>query len=304
VLPLTYCGPSILGVSYGNLLIGTPLFWYALSLFFPPSVVSLSPLALAGWVGLLVTAINLLPAGQLDGGHVFRALFGDRSRYVSYAVVALLFGIGLLYYAGWLFFGILILVLGARHPPPLNDLSPLDWKRYALGAFVAGVLISGFVLTPIATPPGLIALQTPSTTYPTPPAGAAVAANLSLLVVNQDPIEHGFVVATSVANVSVGNASAPTYLTGAALSAWAANSTWVFHLPSGRTVTLGGGSVSLPSADYFALNGTGRPNSGVVSVTFSNSERAVGALIDWTVSEFCAPAGGGSASTTFTLAWP
>ncbi len=305
VVPLTYCGPTILGVSYGNLLIGTPLFWYGLTLFFPASVVmNLSPLALAGWVGILVTAINLLPAGQLDGGHVFRALFGDRSRYLSYAVVVVLFGIGLFYYIGWLFFGLLILFLGARHPPPLNDLSPLDVKRYAVGAFVVGILITGFVLTPIASPAGAISLPADQqlVTYPTPVGGAAIAANLSVTIVNQDPVPHGFLVATSIENVSVGNRSAPTYLTGAALAAWAANSSWVYRLPDGATVSLTGASVTLPSADYLSINGTGKANSATVVVAFSNPEPAIGAIVGWETSEFCATTAG-SASTTFSLVW-
>ena len=303
VLPLSYCGPTIFGVDYGNLLIGTPLFWYVLTLFAPPSIVSLSPLALAGWVGLLVTAINLLPAGQLDGGHVFRALFGDRTRYVSYAIVLVLFVIGVLYYTGWLLFGILILFLGARHPPPLNDVSPLDVKRYAVGAAVAAVLITGFVVTPIAEPPGLIALQDQTITYPTTlPPGAAIAANLSTTIVNQDPVAHGFVVSASVENVSVKNGTGTTYLTGSALAAWANTSTWVFSLPHGRSVTLSGGSVSLPSADYIAINGTGGANRATVVVTFSNSQAAIAAVIDWTTNEFCATVGG-SASTSFTPVW-
>ncbi|HTW77701.1 MAG TPA: site-2 protease family protein [Thermoplasmata archaeon] len=302
VLPLTYCGPTVLGVSYGNLLIGTPLFWYGLSLFFPPSVVSLSPLALAGWVGLLVTAINLLPAGQLDGGHVFRALFGDRSRYLSYAIVVVLFGIGLLYYTGWLFFGIVVLFLGARHPPPLNDLSPLDVKRYAVGAFVAAVLVTGFVLTPIASPPGQIALpqSDQSVVYPAPPPGAAIAAQLSVTIVNQDPVAHGFLVATSVVNVSVGNRSSPTYLSGAALAAWTANSTWVYQLPNGTEITLHGGSVALPSSDYVTINGSS--SSAVVLIGFSNPAPAVGAIVNWQTTEFCATTGG-SATTSFSLSW-
>jgi membrane-associated protease RseP (regulator of RpoE activity) len=302
VVPLTYCGPSVFGVDYGNLLIGTPLFWYGLSLFFPPSIVSLSPLALAGWVGLLVTAINLLPAGQLDGGHVFRALFGDRSRYLSYGVVVILFAIGLLYYTGWLFFGVLILFLGARHPPPLNDLSPLDAKRYALGMFVAGVLITGFVLTPLASPPGMVGLPPADqlATYPAPPAGAAIAANLSVTIVNQDPVPHAFYVSTSVVNVTVGNRSAPTYLTGAALAAWVANSTWVYALPNGAIVTLTGGSVALPSSQAVAINGTESANSAVLLVAFSNTEPAIGAVVDFTTSVACTS---GSASTSFNLEW-
>jgi Zn-dependent protease len=301
VLPLSYCGPSIFGVSYGNLLIGTPLFWYVLSLFFPPSLVSLSPLALAGWVGLLVTAINLLPAGQLDGGHVFRALFGDRSRYMSYGVVMILLVIGLFFYTGWIFFAVLILFLGARHPPPLNDTSRLDARRYVVGACVLAVLISGFVLTPIATPPGNIALANETIGYPTAPVGAAIAANFSVEVVNQDPVPHGFLFSTSVVNVSVKNGNSTEYLTGTALLAWAMNSTWVFQLPGHAPVTLTGASASLPSSDYLGINGSNA--AATVVITFSNTESAVQAVIDWSTNEFCAPSTGGSASTSFTPDW-
>ncbi|MGI0130931.1 MAG: site-2 protease family protein, partial [Thermoplasmata archaeon] len=244
VVPLTYCGPTILGVSYGNLLVGTPLFWAFFQLFFPASLANLSPLALAGWVGILVTAINLLPASQLDGGHVFRALLGDRARYLSYGVVVLLLVIGLLFYSGWIFFAILILFLGARHPPPLNDATPLDSKRYLVGVCVAAVLVAGFVVTPLATPPGDIGLsqQGVSTAVPLPP-GAAVGANLSVLVQNADPVPHALVFSTSVTNVSVPGANGSSrYLEGAALAAWAANSTWVFHPPRGAPVTLTGGA--------------------------------------------------------------
>ena len=305
VVALTYCGPSILGVSYGNLLIGSPLFWYVLSLFFPSSLVSLSPLALAGWVGLLVTAINLLPAGQLDGGHVFRALLGDRSRYLSYGVVILLLGIGLFFYTGWIFFGILILFLGARHPPPLNDASPLDVKRYLVGACVVAVLVTGFVVTPIATPPGNIGLPSAHQTigYPTPPPGAAIAANLSVEVVNQDPVPHGFVFSSTIANVSVRSGNSTVYLEGAAFNAWAQNSTWVFHLPDGATFTQSGPSASLPSSEYVTIDGTGAGNTATIVVTFSNTQSAVVATIDWSTNEFCAPSTGGSASTTFTPGW-
>ena len=303
VIPLTYCGPSLLGVSYGNLLIGTPLVWGVFTLFFPPSLASLSPLALAGWVGILVTAINLLPAGQLDGGHVFRALLGDRSRYLSYGVVALLLGIGLFFYTGWIIFAVLILFLGVRHPPPLNDQSPLDAKRYVVGACVVAVLITGFVLTPIATPPGDIGLSQASNLSLGPPAGAAVAANLSIQVTNQDPVPHGFLFAASIANVTVGNGSAPEYLTGAALLAWEENSTWVFHRPGGGTVTQSGAMFNLPTAEYVTINGTANSNSATIVITFLNSEPALAATIDWSTSEFCAPSTGGTGSWSFTPSW-
>ena len=121
-----------------------------LSLFFPlPSSFSLHPLAFAGWVGLFVTAINLLPAGQLDGGHVARALLGRRQFYVSWAAVLLLFGMSI-FYPGWFIFGFLILMLGVRHPPPLNDLTRLDPARKLVGIVAVAILIVTFVSQPFA----------------------------------------------------------------------------------------------------------------------------------------------------------
>ena len=238
-LPANYCGPTILGVSYGSLVLGVPLFWQALSLFFPSSILNLHPLALAGWVGIFVTAINLLPAGQLDGGHVFRALFGDRVRFVSYAAVILLFGLGL-FYTGWLFFGILILLLGVRHPPPLNDVSPLDTKRYLVGAFVVVVLITGFAIVPIATPPGTVSIEMVSINYPAPTMSHPVLASVNYTIANGDPVRHGYLIDAWVSNVSERVGNTTVYLTGSAFSAWAANSTWTFVLPGGTNVTLPG----------------------------------------------------------------
>jgi len=98
----------------------------------PPNaevVIMLHPIAFAGWLGMLITAINLFPVGQLDGGHVARALFDSKThQYVSYIAVLILLGLG--YYL----FAIIALFLAmARHPGPLNDVSKLDKKRKILG---------------------------------------------------------------------------------------------------------------------------------------------------------------------------
>ncbi|MCI4344796.1 MAG: site-2 protease family protein, partial [Thermoplasmata archaeon] len=158
-LSVANCGPTILGVNYGNLEFGifTSIFGYFLHLFVPFSISNLHPMAIAGWVGILVTAINLLPAGQLDGGHVFRALAGDRARYISWGAFVGLFALGF-FYQGWFIFAILIFFLGMRHPPPLNDISPLDTKRWGLGVLTAAILVTGFVIVPIAQPSGSFAL--------------------------------------------------------------------------------------------------------------------------------------------------
>jgi len=292
-----YCGPTILGTSYGNLIIGGSAIWLFFGYFFPPSIVSLSPLALAGWVGIFVTAINLLPAGQLDGGHVFRALFGDQTRYVSYAVVILLFGLGLLY-TGWLFFAILVLVLGLRHPPPLNDVTPLGGRRYAVGALVLAILITGFVVVPLAAPPGSVSLSS-AVSYPASlPGGASDGAGATLLLSNGDPVNHGYLVSAAVTNVSVAGANNSTvYLTGAAFAAWAANSSWSFELGQGTPVNLTGASVTIPESDFVTVNAN---SNETLEVQFSNTESARSAVLSFSVSQYCATSGTGTAASAVT----
>jgi len=104
--------------------------------------VSLNAVAWAAWGGLLITSLNLLPVGQLDGGHILYALLGKRAWPVATGVVLLLLAMGFLW-SGWFLWAILILVFGVRHPAPLNDLSPMGFKRALVGV---GVLIL-FVLT-------------------------------------------------------------------------------------------------------------------------------------------------------------
>ncbi len=288
-LPANYCGPSILGQSYGNLLIGPSLIWAGLAAFFPSSIISLHPLALAGWVGILVTAINLLPAGTLDGGHVFRALLGDRARYVSYATAAALLCLGL-FYIGWILFGLLVLVLGLRHPPPLNDSTRLDRKRIAAGVLVAAILVGGFVLVPLATPTGALQVRDAHVDeLKSPPLGAAIAAYVNATVYNGDPIPRGLLYNFSVYNVSNSSGS---YLSGPALAAWEANASWTFVLPDGdRIGPIAGGWATLPSADYVTVSGS---TETLAEVEFSNSEPALEVGFTLHAFEFCAPVGGGS----------
>ncbi|HPX11569.1 MAG TPA: site-2 protease family protein [Syntrophales bacterium] len=93
----------------------------------------LHPVAFSGWIGLLVTSLNLLPAGQLDGGHVAYAMFGNRQKTLALGTVALLFVLGLSGWTGWLFWAALLSILGIPHPPVVHDWIPLDGKRKAAG---------------------------------------------------------------------------------------------------------------------------------------------------------------------------
>ena len=96
----------------------------------------LHPLALAGWVGMLITALNLLPVAMLDGGHISRALFGSKFHWlISF------FGVGITFLLGYWLFGVLILVFAMRrHPGPTDDLIPLSKGRKLLSFGLLGIL--------------------------------------------------------------------------------------------------------------------------------------------------------------------
>ncbi len=95
-----------------------------------PENLLLNPIGRAAWVGLLATALNLLPAGQLDGGHIVYALAPAYHRRVSLAVMLLLLPLATLW-PGWLLWAVLLLLIGFRHPPLLDPYSSLDRSRLA-----------------------------------------------------------------------------------------------------------------------------------------------------------------------------
>jgi len=107
----------------------------------------LHPVAFAGWIGTLVTALNLLPLGQLDGGHVAYALLGRKQHLVArFTFFALIF-MGFLW-QGWLLWALLTLLMGIRHPALLDDWTPLDHRRKALGLLAFLIFILCFIPVP------------------------------------------------------------------------------------------------------------------------------------------------------------
>jgi membrane-associated protease RseP (regulator of RpoE activity) len=112
--------------------------------------IDLHPVALAGWIGLLVTMMNLLPMGMMDGGHIAYALFGRWHRHISRAMVVILLLMGLFGWAGWAVWGMLNLFFGLRHPPPTNPDVPLDGKRKLVGALTVVIFVLTFVPTPFS----------------------------------------------------------------------------------------------------------------------------------------------------------
>jgi len=108
----------------------------------------LDPIGFAGWVGLFVTSLNLLPIGQLDGGHIAYGLFGRRSRVIYLIAIAVMAFITVFYNPGWFLLLILIILFGFRHPPPIDDITPLDGKRKLMGGIVFLAFFLSFTPTP------------------------------------------------------------------------------------------------------------------------------------------------------------
>lgn len=126
--------------------ISLPLIYSIIPFLYTTNV---HPVAFAAWVGFLVTAINLFPVGQLDGGHIARGLLGDKAKYFSYAFLMVLIALGI-YYLSWIIFAIIIIILGLNHPPPLNDISKPSRKEFAVGAVAIMLIILCFSPIPIA----------------------------------------------------------------------------------------------------------------------------------------------------------
>lgn len=110
--------------------------------------VLLHPVAFAGWIGFFVTSLNLLPIGQLDGGHVAYALFGERHSYFSKALIPILFLLGIFLWEGWVIWAIVLLILGLKHPPVFFSEIPLDGKRRFLGWIGFFIFVITFIPEP------------------------------------------------------------------------------------------------------------------------------------------------------------
>ncbi|HUI88045.1 MAG TPA: site-2 protease family protein [Anaerolineales bacterium] len=108
-----------------------------------------SSIAFAGWAGLLVTALNLIPAGTLDGGHVIYSLFGDQARKLFPFIWGALILLGV-FWSGWWLWAVLLLWLGRVHAEPLDQITPLDPRRRAIAVLVIVIFILTFSPVPFA----------------------------------------------------------------------------------------------------------------------------------------------------------
>ncbi len=111
------------------------------------------PFALAAWVGLLATALNLLPLGQLDGGHILYAANPKLQRSGVIFLWGALALAGLIYWRGWLLWCVVVLIIGLRHPPVIDEQRPLNLSRRLVALACLLILLLAFMPVPISFVP-------------------------------------------------------------------------------------------------------------------------------------------------------
>jgi len=144
-----------LGLHEGGLVLGDSILFSALTqlaLGTTPDQVTilLHPVALAGWFGLFVTFLNLLPVGQLDGGHVAYAMFGRRHRAIARVFVAVIVVLGWRGWEGWFMWVVLLMLIGVDHPPTADALTPLDPRRRVAAWLTVVLFVLTFIPEPLA----------------------------------------------------------------------------------------------------------------------------------------------------------
>ncbi|HYK58842.1 MAG TPA: site-2 protease family protein [Bryobacteraceae bacterium] len=138
--------------AHGDLIFGSPLALRLVEgILFPgasPADIALHPIARAAWIGLLATALNLLPIGQLDGGHILYAFLGERMKWFSRIFVFVLVPLGIFFAYSWLVWAVILFFFGMRHPV-IVDPAPLDRARRWLGVAALIVFLLSFTVAPI-----------------------------------------------------------------------------------------------------------------------------------------------------------
>ena len=144
------------------LTLGEPLLWGPMSRFFGPEIgpaqdLVMHPLAFVGWFALLITAMNLLPVGQLDGGHLLYSLVPQWHRALSFTVLILMFFAGFRFFPGWILFAVIVSVLfimgGLGKPRPIDDGQKLGATRIVLTLIALAIFVTSFMLIPVTIPP-------------------------------------------------------------------------------------------------------------------------------------------------------
>ncbi len=136
----------------GDLIFGVPTIQRIFEwIIFPgvrPADILLHPIARAAWVGILATALNLLPIGQLDGGHILYALAGRRHKLLSRIFVLALLPLGYFCWYGWFVWAAVLFFFALRHPV-IYDITKLDRNRVVLGLAALAIFLLTFTLAPL-----------------------------------------------------------------------------------------------------------------------------------------------------------
>ncbi len=132
----------------GDSLIFKALTWFVFGDLPEGYDVLLHPIGFAGWIGMFVTSLNLLPIGQLDGGHITYAFVGERHRFISFMLVGMLVIVGIFFWEGWLLWALMMIILGINHPPVIFWEPRLDRGRNIIGIVSLFIFIVTFIPSP------------------------------------------------------------------------------------------------------------------------------------------------------------
>jgi membrane-associated protease RseP (regulator of RpoE activity) len=137
------------GLHFGEPLLFKALAYLTFGPISPGFEVGAHPIAMAGWVGIFITALNLIPIGQLDGGHILYALLRQKAHIVAQLLLAgAAVGVIVGGYWGWSLMILLLMLIGPIHPPTANDDVPLGTTRTVLGWLSLMFVFIGFTPTP------------------------------------------------------------------------------------------------------------------------------------------------------------
>ncbi len=161
-LPLTWHGIQIArafplnalaDVHFQDPLLLKAMMWYLRPELKAGQELTMNPFLMAGWVGMLITGLNMLPISQLDGGHVAYAILGRRAYTLAWGV--LLAAFAYMFWAqvyGWMVMVLLVAMIGVEHPPTANDRVPLGWARIIIGALSLAIPILCLAPNPMSVP--------------------------------------------------------------------------------------------------------------------------------------------------------
>jgi membrane-associated protease RseP (regulator of RpoE activity) len=138
------------GLQLGEPLLLQFISWLVVGSLPPQADIVLHPIGFAAWFGLFVTSLNLIPIGQLDGGHVAYALWGARQRIVAFAIVPILILLGFVGWPGWWLWAFMAGLWGFGHPPVRDPHEPLGRGRIIVGWIALAVFVLTFAPVPFS----------------------------------------------------------------------------------------------------------------------------------------------------------